>query len=78
MMDFSWTSLLLCVVCLTHAATTPVDASIQVRNAPSHTVQDTYHAIKRGMALASLDKREDYKVEISLAKSWNGATLLLV
>jgi len=78
MMDFSWSLLLLCAVCLTHAATTPLDASVQVRNAPGHTVQDTYHAIKQGLALASLEKREDYKAEMSIAKSWNGATLLSV
>ncbi|KAE8827296.1 hypothetical protein PTNB85_08649 [Pyrenophora teres f. teres] len=70
--------LLFCASYATHAATTPLDASIQVRNAPGHTVEDTYRAVRRGLAVASLEKREDYKAEMSIARSWSGATLLSV
>ncbi|KAI4638434.1 hypothetical protein J4E93_009987 [Alternaria ventricosa] len=62
-----------------HAAVTPLDSSVQVRNAPGHSVEDTYHAIKRGLALASLEKRDSFKAEpMNIARSWSGATLLSV
>ena len=61
------------------AAVTPLDSSVQVRNAPGHSVEDTYHAIKRGLALASLEKRDSFKAEpMNIARSWSGATLLSV
>jgi hypothetical protein len=77
-MAFIRTLLFLCVISWTNAAATPLDASIQVRNAPGRSVEDTYRAIRRGLAVASLEKREDYKVELPLEKSWDGATLLSV
>jgi hypothetical protein len=75
-MVFTRTLLLLCAVSWVSIAATPLDASIQVRNAPGRSVEDTYRAVRRGLVVASLEKREDYKVELPLAKSWNGATLL--
>lgn len=75
-MGFFWILLLSCIAHLTHAATMPLDASIQVRNTPGDTVEDTYRAIKRGLAIASVEKRENYKAEMPIAKSWSGATLL--
>jgi len=71
--------LLSCVVVGAHAAVAPLDSSVQVRNAPGHSVEDTYLAIKRGLALASLEKRESFKAPpIDIARSWTGATLLSV
>ena len=69
---------LLCAATWSHAATAPLDASVQVRNAPGRTVEDTYRAIRRGLAVASLEKREEFKAELPLEKSWSGATLLSV
>jgi hypothetical protein len=66
----------LCAVIWVRAAATPLDSSVQIRNAPGYTVEDTLRAIRRGLAAASLDKRDDYKAEITLEKSWRGATLL--
>jgi hypothetical protein len=77
-MAFIRTLLLLCAVSWVSTAATPLDASIQVRNAPGHSVEDTYRAVRHGLVVASLEKREDYKAELPLAKSWSGATLLSV
>ncbi|KAF1829848.1 hypothetical protein BDW02DRAFT_508940 [Decorospora gaudefroyi] len=77
-MAFIRNLLLLCAVSWTHAAATPLDTSMRVRNAPGHTTEDTYRAIRRGLAAAVLEKREIPKAELPLARSWNGATLLSV
>ncbi|KAF1940360.1 hypothetical protein EJ02DRAFT_504179 [Clathrospora elynae] len=77
-MAFIRNLLLFCAISLVRAAATPLDSSIQVRNAPGDTVEDTYRAIRRGLAVASLEKRQDFKAELPLEKSWSGATLLFV
>ena len=72
------TLLFLSVVSWVHAAVTPLNPSVQIRNAPGKSVQETYLAIKSGLAAASLDKRESFKPAqpITLERSWDGATLL--
>lgn len=77
-MAFLRNLLLICAATWSHAATVPLEASVQVRNAPGQTVEDTYRAIRRGLAVASLEKCEECKVELPLEKSWSGATLLSV
>jgi hypothetical protein len=77
-MAFLRTLLLSSAVVWNCAAVTPLGSSVQVRNAPGHSVDDTYHAIKRGLALASLEKRDGYKAQMDIARSWSGATLLSV
>ena len=58
------------------SAVTPLRPSVQLRNAPGTDDSNTYLAMKRGLAVASLTKREAFKAELSLEKSWNNATLL--
>jgi hypothetical protein len=78
-MAFLRTLLLSCAVAWAGAAVTPLDSSVQVRNAPGQSIEDTYDAIKRGLAAASLEKREPFKTDpINIARSWSGATLLSV
>lgn len=60
------------------AAVTPFHPSIHIRNAPGTYDSDNFLAVKRGLAAASLDKRETFKAELPLEKSWSGATLLSV
>ncbi|KAI8931642.1 hypothetical protein NX059_011292 [Plenodomus lindquistii] len=60
------------------AVASPYTPSIQVRHAPGKTAQDTYLEIRRGLAAAGLAKRQEYKTEINLARSWTDATLLHV
>jgi hypothetical protein len=60
------------------AAATPLVSSIQIRNAPEDSVQDTYVSIRHALNAASLEKRDNYKTWISLEKTWNEATLLSV
>ncbi|KAJ8109806.1 hypothetical protein OPT61_g7188 [Boeremia exigua] len=57
---------------------TPLAPSVQIHNAPGASTQDTYLAIRRGLAAASLEKRQSFRDEIPLARSWDGATLLSV
>jgi hypothetical protein len=57
-------------------AASPVIPTVQVRNAPGMSVEDTHLAIRHGLAAASLGKRKDYTGNQTLAKSWSGATLL--
>jgi hypothetical protein len=68
--------LVACVLLTANA--TPFAPSVQVRNAPGNSAQDTYLAVRRGLAAAKLEKRQDFRGEIPLAKSWDGATLLSV
>ncbi|KAG9187298.1 hypothetical protein G6011_05169 [Alternaria panax] len=66
------TLLLSCGVMWASAAATVLDTTVQVRNAPGHSAEDTYLAIRRGLAVASLEKREAYKMEpMNIARSWN-------
>lgn len=58
------------------AAVAPLHPLIQLYNAAGTDDSDTYLAIKRGLAAASLEKREGFKAELPLEKSWTGATLL--
>ncbi|KAH7397417.1 hypothetical protein BKA66DRAFT_409043 [Pyrenochaeta sp. MPI-SDFR-AT-0127] len=60
------------------AALTPIASSMQIRNAPGTSVNDTYLAIRQGLAAASLNRREEFKAEIPLERSWMGATLLSI
>ncbi|KAF2825407.1 hypothetical protein CC86DRAFT_395030 [Ophiobolus disseminans] len=50
--------------------------SLQVRNVPGAAVEETHLAIRRGLAIASLEKREGFKANQTLERSWSGATLL--
>ncbi|KAF2849558.1 hypothetical protein T440DRAFT_399056 [Plenodomus tracheiphilus IPT5] len=54
----------------------PFSPSLEVRTAPGETVRDTYDALRRGLAAASLQRRKGFTDEINLARSWNDATLL--
>lgn len=72
------TLLVSCAVLWASAAAAILDSAIQVRNAPGHTVEDTWRAIRRGLAVASLEEREPYTADLPLARSWDGATLLSV
>ncbi|CAN9136082.1 unnamed protein product [Alternaria sp. RS040] len=72
------TLLVSCAVLWAIAAAAILDSAIQVRNAPGHTVEDTWRAIRRGLAVASLEEREPYTADLPLARSWDGATLLSV
>ena len=58
------------------AIATPLTPSVQLRNAPGNTAQDTYLAIKRGLAIAKLEQRQSFSDQITLERSWDGATLL--
>ncbi|CAO2647520.1 Nn.00g084420.m01.CDS01 [Neocucurbitaria sp. VM-36] len=60
------------------SAVIPLQPSIQLRNAPGTHDSNTYLAIKRGLAVASLTKREAFKAELPLEKSWDNATLLSI
>jgi hypothetical protein len=77
-MAFSRPFLFLCIASWAHAAVTPLNPTVQARNAPEHSVQDTYIAIRRSLAAVSLGKRESFKSDqpIILEKSWSGATLM--
>jgi hypothetical protein len=76
-MAFFRTVLFLSIVSWAFAAATPITPSVQVRNAPGKSVQDTYLAIRRALAAAGLEKRESFKIDqMTLEKSWSGATLL--
>jgi hypothetical protein len=77
-MPFFRTFLFLFIATWAHAAVTPLNPSVQVRNAPEKSVQETYSAIRRGLAAASLGKRESFKSDqpIMLEKSWSGAALM--
>jgi hypothetical protein len=76
-MAFFHTVLVLFIVSWAFAAVTPLAPSVQVRNAPGKSVQETYMAIRRALAAAGLEKRESFKTDqMTLEKSWSGATLL--
>lgn len=64
--------------CLSFVAATPspMDLAVRTYNAPGSTVEDTYRAIRRGLAAAKLEKRTDLKGNTTLDRSWDGAVLL--
>jgi hypothetical protein len=52
---------------------------VYVRNAPNTAESDTYLAVRRGLAAATLGKRQTFKSnETTLQRSWSGATILSV
>lgn len=59
-----------------YVAATALQPATRIRTAPGQSMHDTYNAIKRNLAAASLDKRQEYKAEIPLAKSWQDASLI--
>ncbi|KAL1591972.1 hypothetical protein SLS60_011564 [Paraconiothyrium brasiliense] len=52
------------------------DVSVRTYNAPGHTDADTHLAIRRGLAEARHQKREDLKGNVTFDRSWDGAVLL--
>ncbi|KAJ4298851.1 hypothetical protein N0V90_004094 [Kalmusia sp. IMI 367209] len=52
------------------------DLSMRTHNAPGHTDADTHLAIRRGLAAARHQKREDLKGNVTFDRSWDGAVLL--
>jgi hypothetical protein len=52
------------------------DVSVRTYNAPGHTDADTHRAIRRGLAEARHQKREDLKGNVTFDRSWDGAVLL--
>jgi hypothetical protein len=61
-------------------ANSPVDlrSAAQVRTAPRQSVPDTYSSITRKIAIASLQKRDTYRTNFSLEKTWQDATIMLM
>ena len=57
----------------TSVAATALQPAVQSRPAPENPLRATYDAVNRNLAAASLEKREEYKAELSLARSWNDA-----
>jgi hypothetical protein len=67
--------------CLSVAAAevAPLGVAVKTYNAPGRTTADTYRELRRGIAEASLAKRDgqaDLKGNVSLEKYWEGATLV--
>lgn len=52
------------------------DVSVRTYNAPGYSDADTHLAIRRGLAEARHQKREDLKGNVTLDRSWDGAVLL--
>lgn len=52
------------------------DVQMRTYNAPGQTDADTHLAIRRGLAEARHQKREDLKGNVTLDRSWDGAVLL--
>ncbi|OAG11590.1 uncharacterized protein CC84DRAFT_1182523 [Paraphaeosphaeria sporulosa] len=52
------------------------DVSVRTYNAPGHTDADTHLAIRRGLAEARHQRREDLKGNVTFDRSWDGAVLL--
>jgi hypothetical protein len=68
-----------CAILWASAGAAVLDSAVHVRNAPGYSAEDTYLAIKRGLAVASLEKRDSHKTDpMDIARSWSGATLLSV
>ncbi|KAF1972785.1 hypothetical protein BU23DRAFT_599525 [Bimuria novae-zelandiae CBS 107.79] len=55
---------------------TAADVSVRTRNAPGYTDADTHLAIRRGLAEAKHQKREELGGNVTLDRSWDGAVLL--
>ncbi|KAB2110222.1 hypothetical protein AG0111_0g1691 [Alternaria gaisen] len=73
------TLLLSCGVLWASVAVAVLDSTVKVRNAPGQSTEDTYLAIGRGLAAASLEKRGNFSIPpMDIARSWSGATLLSV
>jgi len=70
--------LLSCAIAWAGAVAASLESAVQVRNTPGTTTEDTWHAIRRGLAVAGLQKRQDFTAELPLERSWSGATLLSV
>jgi len=58
------------------AGSSPLDLAVRTFNAPGQTDADTHRAIRRGLAEAKLQKRDDLKGNVTLDRSWDGAVLL--
>ncbi|KAH7071736.1 hypothetical protein FB567DRAFT_612407 [Paraphoma chrysanthemicola] len=56
----------------------PSPSAVQVRTAPRQSVHDAYDAIRRDLAIASLQKRDDYSTNFSLAHTWQDATIISI
>jgi len=66
-----------CHLCLC-ATATPYTPNIQVRNVNGLTSDETYSAVRKGLAVARLEKRASFRGNQTLERSWSGATLLSV
>jgi hypothetical protein len=53
-------------------------SAAQVRTAPRQSVQDTYSSITRKIDIASTQKRDTYRTNFSLEKTWQDATIMLM
>ncbi|KAL5409184.1 hypothetical protein PMIN03_006114 [Paraphaeosphaeria minitans] len=51
------------------------DVSVRTLNAPGYTDADTHLAIRRGLAEAKHQKREDLKGNVTFDRSWDGVVL---
>ena len=57
-------------------AATALQPVTQIRTPAGVSVRDTYNAIRRSLAAASLERRQEYKAEVPLARSWQDASLI--
>jgi hypothetical protein len=53
-------------------------SAAQVRTAPRQSVKDTYSFITRKIGIARLQKRDTYRTNFSLDKTWQDATIMLL
>jgi hypothetical protein len=76
--SFSLSALASCLT-LVAAESAPLGVAVKTYNAPGRTTADTYRELRRGIAEASLAKRDgqaDLKGNVSLERYWEGATLV--